>query len=70
MNVLDMEANMDLSLAWDHPHTYEPNASRTPPKALVSQAGLGQARLVAPHTQTSMAHWDPSQARLIRVWAP
>jgi hypothetical protein len=44
------------SLARDHPHTYEPIASR--------------ARLVAPHTQTSLAHWDPSRAKLVRVWAP
>jgi hypothetical protein len=50
MNVLDMEADMVLSLARDHPHTYEPIASRAPPKALASQAGLGRARLVAPHS--------------------
>jgi hypothetical protein len=47
MNVLDVEADMVPSLARNHPHTYEPIASR--------------ARLVAPHTQTSLAHWDPSQ---------
>jgi hypothetical protein len=41
------------------PHTYEPIASRAPPKALASQA-----RLVAPHTQTSLAHWNPSRAGL------
>jgi hypothetical protein len=70
MNVLDMEANMAPSLARDHPHTYEPIASRAPPKDLASQAGLCRARLVAPHTQTSLAHWDPSRARLVRVWAP
>jgi hypothetical protein len=28
MNVLDMEADMVPSLARDHPHTYEPIASR------------------------------------------
>jgi hypothetical protein len=55
MNVLDMEADMVPSLARDNPQTYEPIASR--------------ARLVAPHTQTSLAHWDPSRARLVRVWA-
>jgi hypothetical protein len=31
-------------------------ASRAPPKALASQAELGRARLVAPHTQSSLAH--------------
>jgi hypothetical protein len=40
----------------------EPAASRAPPKALESPAGLGRARLVTAHTQTSMAHWDPSRA--------
>jgi hypothetical protein len=70
MNVLDMEADMVPSLARDHQHTYEPIASRAPTKALASQAGLGRARLVAPHRQTSLAHWNPSRARLVRVWAP
>jgi hypothetical protein len=69
MNVLDLEADMVQSLARDHPQTYEPTASRAPPKALESQAGLGRARLVALHTQTSLAHWNPSRARLVRVWA-
>jgi hypothetical protein len=45
-------------------------ASRAQPKALASPAGLGRARLVAPHTQTSLAHWNPSRVRLLRVWAP
>jgi hypothetical protein len=40
MNVLHMEADIVPSLARDHPHTYEPIASRAPPKALASQAGL------------------------------
>jgi hypothetical protein len=42
----------------------EPAASRAPPKALASPAGLGRARLVAPHAQTSLAHWNPSRAGL------
>jgi hypothetical protein len=42
----------------------EPVASRAPLKALASQAGLGRARLVAHHTQTSLAHWNPSRAGL------
>jgi hypothetical protein len=42
----------------------EPAASRVLPKALSSQAGLGRPRLVAPHTQTSLVHWDPSRAGL------
>jgi hypothetical protein len=70
MNVLDMEADIVPSLARDHPHTHEPIASRTPPKALASQTGLDRARIVEPHTETSLAHWDPSRARLVRVWAP
>jgi hypothetical protein len=41
----------------------EPAASRAPLKALASPAELGRARLVAPHIQTSLAHWDASQAR-------
>jgi hypothetical protein len=40
----------------------EPVASRAPPKALASPAGLVRSRLVAPHTQTSLAHWNPSRA--------
>jgi hypothetical protein len=51
-------------LARDHPHTYEPVASRAPPKTLASPAGLGRARLVAPHRQTSFAHLNPSRAGL------
>jgi hypothetical protein len=42
----------------------EPVASRAPPKALASPSGLGRARLVAPHTQTSLALWNPSRAAL------
>jgi hypothetical protein len=57
-------------LVRDNPHMYEPIASRAPPKALASQAGLGRARLVVPHTQRSLAHWNPSRAGLVRVWAP
>jgi hypothetical protein len=34
----------------------EPGASQAPPKVLASPAGLGRPRLVAPHTQTSLAH--------------
>jgi hypothetical protein len=41
-----------------------PTHSRAPPKALASPAGLGQAQLVASHTQTSLAHWNPSWAGL------
>jgi hypothetical protein len=54
----------------------EPAASRAPSNALASQSGLGRARLVAPHTQTSLAHWNMSRAepdsrrRHVRVWAP
>jgi hypothetical protein len=48
----------------------EPAASRAPPKALASPAGLGRARLVAPHTQASLAHRNPSRARLVRVPTP
>jgi hypothetical protein len=61
----------------------EPAASRTPPKALASRTRLGRARLVAPRTQASLAHRnpsraepyrtvscraEPSRARLVRIW--
>jgi hypothetical protein len=41
-----------------------PAASRAPPKALTSQARIGQVRLVTLHTQTSLTHWNPSPAGL------
>jgi hypothetical protein len=40
----------------------EPAASRAPPKALASPAGLCRARLMVPHTQTSLSHWNLSLA--------
>jgi hypothetical protein len=42
----------------------DPAASRATPKVLASPARLGRARLVAPHTEASLAHWDPSRAGL------
>jgi hypothetical protein len=39
-------------------------ASRAPPKALMSQARIGQVRLVTLHTRTSLTHWNPSLAGL------
>jgi hypothetical protein len=78
--LLDVEADMVPPLVTNHTvcacgrvdtrdwlgttHTYEPIASRAPPKALASPAGLGRARFVASHTQTSLAHWNPSRAGL------
>ena len=44
--------------------TYEPKASRTPPKALTSQARIGQIRLETLHTRTSLTHRNPSPAGL------
>jgi hypothetical protein len=41
-----------------------PAVSQAPPKALAGPAGLVRARLVAPHTQTSLAHGNPSRAGL------
>jgi hypothetical protein len=42
----------------------EAAARRAPLKALASQAGLSRAQLLAPHTQTSLAYWNPSRAGL------
>jgi len=42
----------------------KPAASRAPPKALTSQARIGQVRLVTLHTQTSLTDWNPSPAGL------
>ena len=48
----------------------KPAASRALPKVLTSQARIGQVRLVTLHTRTSLNHWNPSPAGLVRVWAP
>jgi hypothetical protein len=40
----------------------KPAASRATPKALTSQARIGQVRLVTLHTRTSLTHWNPSPA--------
>ena len=42
----------------------KPAASRARPKALTSQARIGQVRLVTLHTRTSLSHWNPSPAGL------
>jgi len=42
----------------------KPAASRAPPKALTSQARIGQVRLVTLHTRASLTHWNPSPAGL------
>jgi hypothetical protein len=42
----------------------KPAASRAPPKALTSQARIGQVRLVTLHTRTSLTHLNPSPAGL------
>jgi hypothetical protein len=42
----------------------KPAARRAPPKALTSQARIGQVRLVTIHTQTSLTHWNPNPAGL------
>jgi hypothetical protein len=82
MNVLDMEADMVPPLVtklrlsvrvavWiRETGSGPPTHVRANSKPVASPAGLGRARLVAPHTETSLAHWDPSRAALIRVWAP
>jgi hypothetical protein len=58
MNVSDMEADMVPSLARDHPHTYEPIASRAPPKALANPAHG------APHTdEFGSLGPEPNQTR-------
>ena len=46
------------------PANSNPTASRAPPKALTSQARIGQVRLVTLHTRTSLTHWNPSPAGL------
>jgi hypothetical protein len=43
----------------------KPAASRAPPKALTSQARIGQVRLVAFHTRPSLIHWNSSPAVLV-----
>jgi hypothetical protein len=40
----------------------KPAASRAPPKALTSQARIGQVLLVTLHTGTSLTRWNPSPA--------
>jgi hypothetical protein len=47
-----------------------PTHVRANSEPAASRARLGRARLLAPHTQKSLAHWDPSRARLVRVRAP
>jgi len=42
----------------------KPAASRAPPKALTSQARIGQVRLVTLHTRKSLTHWNPSPTGL------
>ena len=42
----------------------KPAASRAPPKALRSQARIGQVRLVTLHTRTSLTRLNPSPAGL------
>ena len=42
----------------------KPAASKAPPKALTSQARIGQVWLVTLHTRTSLTHWNPCPAGL------
>jgi hypothetical protein len=77
MNVLDVEAEIipplvtKLTLSvrvavWvREPGSGPPTHVRANSEPAASQAGLGLARLVAPHTQTSLAHWDPNRAILV-----
>ena len=44
----------------------KPAASRAPPKALTSQARIGQVRLLTLQTRTILTHLNPSTARLAR----
>jgi hypothetical protein len=77
MNVLDMEADMVPPLmtkltmsvrvaVWIR----EPGSGPATHVRANSEPAARPSGLVAPHTQTSLAQWNPSRARLVRVWEP